>query len=295
MSYSLTYRTLFELNVLHEYYLNSGPDPFRGMDPVQQQLMLKNYAFNGFLRVVPTAQTVKKLNNQKLLLRADHKGLQIVASIESTAPANPAAPLISLDDNLELHFLVKIGDPSFEIYTDLTLVKNELFFFSNIQPPDTLNFPYLPTSADPEFFTNGYRLDLPQSQELTTLLGISREEQLGLLGVITLRMHGDEVNITDTNGKIPVDPVRFELEFANRSTIWKYYFQNADYYAETTSPKPLTRNGYIEIDPGQLTLHYTGPEPEPEEEFDLTPYYYPAPDVSKAEIEAGNFYSVIYI
>ena len=36
MSYSQTYRTLFELQVLHEYYLNDGPDSFRGMDPQQQ-------------------------------------------------------------------------------------------------------------------------------------------------------------------------------------------------------------------------------------------------------------------
>ena len=296
MSYSQTYRTLFELHVLHEYYLNSGPDPFRDMNPEQQQLMFKNYAFNGFLRVIPTTQTRQVLNNQKLMVRSDQRGLQIVANIESTAPGNPANPLIPLADDLELHFLVKIGDPAFEIYTDLTLVKNELFWFSNIQPPGIVNFPYIPTSSAPEFISDGYRLDLAKSQEVAALLGITREEQIGLLGIITLRMHGDEDNITDGSDKVPATPVRFELEFANRSTIWKYYFQNSDYYAETTSPKPLTRNGYVEIDPGQLELGNKNPAIPPEEyDFDLTPYYYPAPDVRKTELVAGNLYSVIYI
>lgn len=310
MSYSQTYRTLFELQVLHEYYLNSGPDPFRGMNPQQQQLMFKNYAFNGFLQVIPTAQTRKIMENQKLLLHADKHGLKVIALIEETAPGAPAKPFIPLSNDLELHFLVKINDPAFEIYTDLTLVKNELFFFSNILPPDTdpnPGFPFLPIAEEqettPTYISDAYRLvysgnpgEPNRSQEVVEMLRISREDQIGLLGVVVLRMHGATHQITDNTGKVPANPISFVMEFANRSTIWKYYFQNSDYYAETTSPKPLTRNGYNVIDPPQLTLRNKDPEILPENyEFDLAPHYYPAPDVQKAEIKAGIFYSVIYI
>ncbi|MNJ97389.1 hypothetical protein D3C87_151340 [compost metagenome] len=308
MSYSQTYRTLFELQVLHEYYLNSGPDSFRGMDPQQQRLMFKNYAFNGFLQVIPTAQTRKIMENQKLLLYADKHGLKVISLIEETAPGAPAKPFIPLANDLELHFLVKINDPAFEIYTDLTLVKNELFFFSNILPPDTEpGFPFLPTAEEqettPTYISDAYRLvysgnpgEPNRSKEVVEMLRISREDQIGLLGVVVLRMHGVTHQITDNNGKVPANPATFVMEFANRSTIWKYYFQNSDYYAETTSPKPLTRNGYIVIDPPQLILRNKDPEILSEDyEFDLAPHYYPAPDVQKAEIEAGIFYSVIYI
>ncbi|WP_300664021.1 hypothetical protein [Fluviicola sp.] len=301
MSYSQTYRTLFELQVLHEYYLNSGPDPFRGMDPQQQQLMFKNYAFNGFLQVTPTAQTRKVMENQKLLLNAGKRGLEVIALVEETAPGTPAKPFIPLSDNVELHFLVKINDPAFEIYTDLTLVKNEFFFFSNIQPPGETNFPYLPTAQEqvdsPTYISDSYRLTpLAKSQEVADMLNISREDRIGLLGVVVLRMHGATHSITDNDGKVPASPTSFVMEFANRSTIWKYYFQNSDYYAETTSPKPLTRNGYNLINPQHLTLRNKDPElPSEHYVFDLTPYYFPAPDVQKAEIKAGIFYSVIYI
>lgn len=308
MSYSQTYRTLFELQVLHEYYLNSGPDPFRGMDPTQQQQMLRNYAFDRFLKVIPTARTRKIMDNQKLLLRSDQRGLQVVAQIEETPPGTTAKPFIPLANNTELHFLVKINDPSFEIYTDLTLVRNQLFFFSNILPPHTEpGFPFLPTAeeqeTDPSYISDAYRLvysgDLREpnrSQEVIKLLGISREDQVGLLGVVVLRMHGDVHDIIDANDEIPAAPTRFVMEFANRSTIWKYYFQNSDYYAETTVPQPLTKNGYIVIDKPKLTLREKNSASLPDpDKFDLTPYYYPAPDVRKAEIEAGNFYSVIYI
>lgn len=307
MSYSQTYRTLFELQVLHEYYLNNGPDAFRGMDPQQQRLMFKNYAFNGFLQVIPTAQTRKVMENQKLLLNAGKRGLEVIALVEETVPGTPAKPFIPLSDDVELHFLVKINDPSFEIYTDLTLVKNELFFFSNILPPDTApGFPFLPTAQEqettPVYISDAFRLVYPgppapnRSQKVIELLGISREDQIGLLGVVVLRMHGVTHNITDIDGKIPASPIHFVMEFANRSTIWKYYFQNSDYYAETTSPKPLTRNGYTVIDSSQLILRNKDPELLFQNDaFDLTPFYYPAPDVRKAEIEAGIFYSVIYI
>lgn len=309
MSYSQTYRTLFDLQILHEYYLNSGPDSFREMNPQQQRLMFKNYAFNGFLQVIPTAQTRRILENQKLLFQVNSKGIQVLAQIEQTELDEPANPFISLDDKLELHFLVKIGDPAFEIYTDLALVKNELFYFTNAIPDDApLGFPDLPIASEqegtPEYISNAFRFDETLSTNVITQMQISREDQIGLLGVVVLRIHGvvpnnyphEARNITDADGKVPVDPTIFVMEFANRSTTWKYYFQNSDYYAETTSPKPLTRNGYIVIDPSQLTLRNKDQElPSEEYEFDLEPYYYPAPDVRKAEIEAGNFYSVIYI
>jgi hypothetical protein len=301
MSYSQIYRTLFDLQVLHEYYLNSGSNSFRGMDAKQQRLMSKNYSFNSFLQVIPTVQTRQILDNQKLLLRTNSNGLKVLAQVEQTAANEAAKPFISIDNNLELHFLVKIGDPAFEIYTDLTLVKNEIFYFSDIKPSGVpIDFPVLPIASDqesdPNYISNAYRLDEIISKNVIEEMQISPEDQLGLLGVVVLRMHGDPHQITDNDGKVPADPITFVMEFANRSTIWKYYFQNSDYYAETTSPKPLTRNGYIVIDPSQLTLRNKDSElPAEEYEFDLAPHYYPAPDVQKAEIEAGNFYSVIYI
>jgi hypothetical protein len=301
MSYSQLYRTLADVQILHEYYLNSGPESFRGMEINQQRLMFKNYAFNGFLQVIPTVQTRHVLENQKLLLRTNPLGLQLLAQVEPAITNEPAKPFIPLANDLELHFLVKIGDPAFEIYTDLTLIKNEIFYFANIKPAGAPpNFPVLPVApdqeADPEYISNAYRLDETISKNVLEKMQISPEDQFGLLGVLVLKMHGTPHQITDNNGDVPATPITFVMEFANRSTIWKYYFQNSDYYAETTSPKPLTRNGYIVIDQSQLTLRNKNPEIQSEDYvFDLNPYYYPAPDVRKAEIEAGIFYSVIYI
>lgn len=300
MSYSQLFRTLVDVQVLHEYYLNSGSDSFRDMEVSQQRLMFKDYAFNGFLQVIPTAQTRRVMENQKLLLRTNPVGLQVLAQVELAASDEPATPFISLNNNLELRFLVKIGDPAFEIYTDLSLVKNKIFYFSNSRPAGVSDsFPVLPVAPDqdsaPEYISNEYQLGETLSQNILEEMHVSREDQIGLLGVLVLKMHGVD-QITDAEGKVPGNPVTFVMEFANRSTIWKYYFQNSDYYAETTSPKPLTKNGYILIDPSQLTLGNKDPEvPSEDYVFDLTPYYYPAPDVGKTEINAGNFYSVIYI
>ena len=301
MSYSLTYKTLFEIDVLHDCYLNSGTDAFGSMSQETQSTMLRNYAFQSFIEIVPTAATRAILEDQRMLFRSDSKSLKILVT---TTPADQFLPLIPINDNLELKFLVKIRDPFFENYTDLTFVKNELFVFSNVKPTGApTGFPFIKLSTDPGPVTNNFRMSTGISENLVKNIPV--EERIGLFGLLLLRMHGqtgtdyDIPQISATPGvaaRVRTTPLRFEIEFANRSTIWKYYFKNSQYYAETTTAKPLTKNGYLEITPAALVLKHTDPDVVVDpDDIDLESYYYPAPDVRRIEGTSGNFNSVIYI
>lgn len=301
MSTSLTFKTLFEIEVLHAYHLNSGTDAFSEMQPEQQRLLLRNYAFGEYLDIVPTAATRETLKNQRMLIRMDATSMKVLVT---TTPANTFLPLVPISDDLELQFLVKIGDPFFEHYTDLTFVKNELFVFSNTTPKGAVGFPYIPLSSEGKIITDDYRMTGLVSEPL--LAELTMKERVGLLGLLTLRMHGEmkKYEITEISAipgepaKVRKAPLRFELEFANRSTIWAYYFKKLPYYyyAETLQPKPLTKNGYVEITPGDLVLKHTDPDvPVGPGDVDLGQYHYPAPDVRGTRLSGGNYESVIYI
>ena len=110
---------------------------------------------------------------------------------------------------------------------------------------------------------------------------IQKEQGKGLLGIIDLQMIGDnnmdvvEIDATDPNDikSFLLDPMpAYKLHFENRKTIWKYIKKSDDNELETSSLKPLTRNGFIEIDPN---TDFPGPLPS-----DIDKYIFPNPTVN---------------
>ncbi|MHA7059803.1 hypothetical protein ACWGOQ_0021425 [Aquimarina sp. M1] len=132
------------------------------------------------------------------------------------------------------------------------------------------------------------RLDLVtelEENDLTTDEGkkiidqsVQKEQGKGLLGVFELQMIGDnamdviEFDNTDPNNvkSFLLDPSpEYKLHFENRKTIWKYIKKSDANELETATVKPLTRNGFIEIDPD---TDFPGPLPA-----DINKYIFPNP------------------
>ncbi|WP_027393868.1 hypothetical protein [Aquimarina latercula] len=87
---------------------------------------------------------------------------------------------------------------------------------------------------------------------------IQSEKSKGLLGIIKLHTIGDNsmdlitIDNSDPNDvkNYLLDPSpSYKLHFDNRKTIWKYIKKSDDEELETSSVQPLTKNGFIEIDP----------------------------------------------
>jgi len=107
---------------------------------------------------------------------------------------------------------------------------------------------------------------------------IQAEKAKGLLGVIRLRTVGDNsMNLIEIDTVDPLDiknyvldPIpQYKLHFNNRKTIWKYIRRSDENELETSSAKPLTRNGFIEIDPD---TDFSSPLP-----LDIEKYTFPNP------------------
>ncbi len=302
MSYSHRYKTLFEVQILHEFFLNNGTEAFDEMNPAKQQERLRNYVYRNFLEVIPTAGTRKVLQNQRMLLRTSNDGFSVVVTTHFPEP-DEFVPVIDIADDLELRFLVKVHDPQFENYTDLEIVKKEIFLFANAKPAGIGEMEYIPLKGTGSpLITNAFRMDEGDSADL--LKNIPDPEAIGTFGLFVFRMKSDvemeagsetPYDITAPGGLVRETPRQFVIEFANRSTIWKYYYTNTPYYAETTGTHPLTRNGFINITVSNLDFKKSDPNAPDPDPANFQDYHYPGPDVRNLEKEDDQYYSAIFI
>ena len=76
----------------------------------------------------------------------------------------------------------------------------------------------------------------------------------------------------------------FKIHFDNRKTLWKYINRKAGTIIETKTVKPLTRSGFVEIDP---LKDFDPAEPAESQ--------YPNPSVKSILKIDSDYYSEIFI
>ena len=261
MTFSIQYKELFGINILHHFFLDKGVVKYDSMNEAEQSRQLKAYDFRSIFDIIPSDDTITKLNGHGLLMKMSHKGFAVWSKIK---PEGNNSPFISLDDNLFLTFLILIKDPFFYNYTELALEEaGKLFYLSNRKPatePDS--FPMLDKSdmnhpVDEKFI-------LSEEGIKNEIKNTGSRGKSNCFGIIRIFMKGDKINlhITDAQGKITVSSKTFELTFRNRSTFWRYIFNAAqsvkpvdDVIRENGNTKilitkkthPLTRHGFISL------------------------------------------------
>lgn len=292
MAFRILYKTLFQIELLHSYFLDDGAVPFSSMNAEDKKKQLQNYQMSSYLNVVPTFGTHQKLKNHKLIIRNNKDGFRVLVSV--TEENDKYISEVLLNGDLQLTFLLYSKDYLFDNYTELTKEENRLYYFSNVKPGTEANpYSYIPLNTSIDLVTEDFLLTEESSQsiwyhleqenreanpssqfdvladvsidDLATDAGktiinqaIRKEKGKGLLGIIQLKMLGDnnmdliEIDITDPSAvkNYLLDPIPdYKLHFDNRKTIWKYIKKADDNELETLSVKPLTRYGFIEIDP----------------------------------------------
>lgn len=130
---------------------------------------------------------------------------------------------------------------------------------------------------------------------------LEKEKNKGLIGIVRLTMIGDETDLIEIDDDNPEDvssylldtPLSFKLHFNNRKTIWKYIKRSANQELLTSSVQPLTKNGFIKIDPD---TDIDGPLPD-----DIEKYTFPNPTADRItsstdeDTEITTTYSEIFI
>lgn len=105
-----SYVLLFEVRILHHFWLDDGLTPFDQLDRKTQEKHLLGYDVRSFFAIAPTEETIIKLRGLNAVWKPTAAGL--IAGM-------PDMSIIPEDTVFE--FFVTVKDPSFFSYTALTL------------------------------------------------------------------------------------------------------------------------------------------------------------------------------
>lgn len=263
MTFAITYKPLFEVKILHLYYLNKGDLEFFLMNDNDKEKQLAGYDISTLFRIVPSTVTQNKLEGHKLVFKQHNNGFTVWVNVSDV---DGSTPLIALDDTLELSFLLKLNAHTFFNLTHLDLSNaGKLFFFSNKHlNTESPGFPLVSLSTG-NFAVNDDFV-LSSDGEKQVLKDLSGQEKNGLFGVIRISMKGESasLDVTDAQHKINDPFASFQLIFENRKTYWRYFFSTDqkvkknkdDVDFENGNPRqlitntdhPLTDKGFVSIE-----------------------------------------------
>ena len=156
MAIPVTYSILFEVNVLHHYFLNRGLKNFALMTADEQAEVMLKYDIRDALEIVPTAECRKNLDRHQCILRRTATG--ILAGLKAQLQSQPPhtyKPFHEIDNDLTFTFHMHLKDLSLLNYTNLPLNGNssQVYLFSNNAGPAAKAFPSLCTF--PSTFESG--------------------------------------------------------------------------------------------------------------------------------------------
>ena len=253
MSFTTTYRKLFSVNIYHHYFLDDGNVAFDS-SPVLKEAQLVNYNFEDFCKIIPSEKTQELFKGNKLVFKTTSNGFTIFSRAEETAPnSGTYKPMVNLSQTTVFDFLIYVNDALFENYSTVNSKPLIPYYLSNKKPvTESVSFNYL----DLETITlpiEDFTINQASYGEIRT--NLSEKEKIGLFGIISLEMAGDNTvpfdgnarNILNANGTIPAFPKTFKLQLKNRSTIWNYRDASTNTLLHSTDPTtlPLAKNGIV--------------------------------------------------
>ena len=297
MYQSTHYRTLFELYIRHGYMLDDGDTPFDSLNAINKANALKRYRYEELVSVVPTQRTVATIGNHRLLSRRSNQTFTLVGSTREGS----SLPLTGLDDSTVFVFLIRSVHPKFPYFTNLTIESGRMLLLANDQPEEIeTSIPLIPVRQDnPPPATPPVHVDdsfLLSEEDTTTMLEAFTDplERSGVIGMVWIRVKSnsnDDLSLLNTvSGTIKANWPKFLLHFDTQSTFWRYVRETpleVKIY-NTAVVHPITRFGYIELDPA---TDFEGSPLDPPE----ANYAFPNPMLEIFEFEGTDVYSVIFI
>jgi hypothetical protein len=143
-----SYRRLFEVRLLHHYWLDDGGQRFDTLAADRQAERLSSYDVRPLLRVVPTPSTLRQLSNLRCLFMSTGQGFMVAAPSEAT-----------FDAAATFSFAVSIANGDCLDYTALTF------------RPQAVQEAADPADLSPTQVIYRYKADVPV---LSNLTGVKR-------------------------------------------------------------------------------------------------------------------------
>lgn len=150
MSVISKYKRLFEVKILHHFFLNMGGTDFDSMSTEEQNKIWKSYDLRGTLEFHPSSYAARNLECYNLIFKTTRSGFVVLSRIDQD---NSNQPFLSIE-NLDLSFYMILRDTFFDNYS-LGHVKGakHIAYFNNYAGSNGSTFPDL--SNPPSSFTSG--------------------------------------------------------------------------------------------------------------------------------------------
>ncbi|WP_418604231.1 hypothetical protein [Hwangdonia sp.] len=274
MAFSTTYKPLFEVELLHDYFLNDGTTAFSTLSDADKKKRLKLIDISEFIEIVPSQGTLDKMAGHKIVFKKHKSGLSAYCKLVN---ASQNTPFIPIPSDFKLTFIIRVADSFFGNYTELTVGGTNIFFFGNTKPStEGAGFEYIAKNTDSTHVTDAYQLSAAGTTAL--LEKLKDQNKIGVFGIIELTMTGDnsDLSILTTLGDLRSQLPTFKIHFKNRETFWRYKRVSDDSEIFTTATtNPLTKYGFIEV-------NHAGDK-------------FPNPSANHLIPDNNNFFSEIYI
>ena len=156
MSSSIFYKELFEVRILHHYFLDNGEQSWDPKNEEDTRRMEAHYDVREFFEITPTAECRDILNSYNCIFRITATGILVGIKAEpDEAHPGKFKPFKSPDDDVAFRFLVHLRDVNFMNYTALPLQGREvkMFIFKNFTAAGCIKSPSLtavPPVYDPD-------------------------------------------------------------------------------------------------------------------------------------------------
>ncbi|MFD1295321.1 hypothetical protein ACFQ4Q_01580 [Lysobacter gummosus] len=112
----IRYRTLFEVDIAHDYFLSRGEVVLEAQSDADRSSLAALYSVAEVFEIEPDAATIATLAGHKLLFRATRTGFLVAAQVDASTPPQP---IIAPDDTFRLAFLLRVRNARFANYTEL--------------------------------------------------------------------------------------------------------------------------------------------------------------------------------
>lgn len=164
MGFSIQYKRLFEVRILHGYFLDMGSeknffelDEGLSSEAAFKKAALRRYDLsNAELEVMPTESCQKILNNHGMVFRVTPTGFFVGVKVKEEQQSGNTVhrPVIELDNGLTFQFRIKLKNRNWSNFSSVRMRPNvpSCFYLTNHQSTNQLGPPSLALDAGVRYF-----------------------------------------------------------------------------------------------------------------------------------------------
>lgn len=257
MAFSIQYKKLFEVEILHEYFLEKeGKSSFfdLGRGSEERFERLEHYDLRNYVRIEPTKRCAEQLRNYHLIFKASRTGFFVGAEVDEVYTLDGSKgyrPTFGFDENVHLDFRINVADERFTRFSNSALYRNlkAKYFFAipTLEQDVEVGDPLLLTLPTAEYLKNrqyepGDRVFLMDGIEKMTYQARIRTKSSPISAPdawIKLEKDYGFVSEDDAqiipryssyrfNSKEPILEARFRLTDQSGTEIWQSGFEDGE-------------------------------------------------------------------